>query len=192
MWIGFPTTQNCRRQKIWSLNTLIALVQFTPPRQTRHRLDCFVVSGGRCKLGIIWVTREPAHSSAIFWFDARCNRLLWVLFCLIYCNIVLCIVCKCLYAYFDCEYANWIVNLSIKFALMLFALICIFRRDALHISSVDRIWATLTILLSAWRYHRLIFSDFVFHKSYNCKVDLYINNKVYICCYMVVLNRTTS
>jgi len=28
------------------------IVQFTPPRQTRHRQDCFVVSGGRCELGI--------------------------------------------------------------------------------------------------------------------------------------------
>jgi len=25
-WTGFPTTQDCRRQKIWSLNTLIAIV----------------------------------------------------------------------------------------------------------------------------------------------------------------------
>jgi len=27
------------------LNPLIAVVQFTPQRQTRHRQDCFVVSG---------------------------------------------------------------------------------------------------------------------------------------------------
>ena len=46
MWIGYPTTQDChRRQKTWSLNTLTAIVQFIPPRQTRHRQDCFVVSG---------------------------------------------------------------------------------------------------------------------------------------------------
>ena len=52
VWIVFPTTQDCRRQKIWSLNTLIAIVQFTSPRQTRQRQDCLVVSGGRCELGI--------------------------------------------------------------------------------------------------------------------------------------------
>ena len=40
-WIGFMTTQDCRRHNIWSLNTLIATVQFTPPRQTRQ--DCHFV-----------------------------------------------------------------------------------------------------------------------------------------------------
>ena len=33
-WNGFPTTQDCRRQKTWSLNTLIAIVQFTIWTQT--------------------------------------------------------------------------------------------------------------------------------------------------------------
>ena len=42
MWIEFSTTQDCRRQEIRSLNTLIAIVQFTP---ARHWQDCFVVSG---------------------------------------------------------------------------------------------------------------------------------------------------
>ena len=42
VWIGYSTTQDCRRQKIWIVNTLIAIVQFTPPRQTRQ--DYFVVS----------------------------------------------------------------------------------------------------------------------------------------------------
>jgi len=46
VWIGFPqTTQDCRREKIWSPNTFRAIVQFTRPRQTRRRQDCFVVSG---------------------------------------------------------------------------------------------------------------------------------------------------
>ena len=42
MWIEFSTTQDCRRQEIRSLNTLTAIVQFTP---ARHWQDCFVVSG---------------------------------------------------------------------------------------------------------------------------------------------------
>ena len=45
MYIGFSTTQDFRRQRIWSLNTLTAIIQFTPPCQTRHWQDCFVVSG---------------------------------------------------------------------------------------------------------------------------------------------------
>jgi len=54
VWIGFPTTQDCRRQKIWSkLNTFSAIVQFTPAHQTRHREDRLVLSGGRCELGIM-------------------------------------------------------------------------------------------------------------------------------------------
>jgi len=32
----------------YSLNTLIAIVQFTPPRQTRHNQNCFVVSAVWC------------------------------------------------------------------------------------------------------------------------------------------------
>ena len=38
------TTQDCHRQKIRSLNTFRAIVQFPPARHTRHRQDCFVVS----------------------------------------------------------------------------------------------------------------------------------------------------
>jgi len=45
VWTGFPTTQDCRRQEVWSQNTLIAIVQFTAPRQARYRQDCLVVSG---------------------------------------------------------------------------------------------------------------------------------------------------
>jgi len=56
-WIP-PTTQDCRRQKIWSLNTFRAVVQFTPARQTRRRQDRLVVSGGRCELGITLSTRR--------------------------------------------------------------------------------------------------------------------------------------
>jgi len=61
---------------MWSLNTLSAIVQFTPPRQTRHRRDCFVVSGvavwiesagppDRCVLCLVWVGVCPA---------AQCDR----------------------------------------------------------------------------------------------------------------------
>ena len=35
-----------------SPNTFRAIVQFTSPRQTRHRQDCLVASGGRCESGI--------------------------------------------------------------------------------------------------------------------------------------------
>ena len=38
MWIGFPTTQNCRRQKTWSLNT------FSSHRHTRHDIHRTVLS----------------------------------------------------------------------------------------------------------------------------------------------------
>ena len=51
VWTGF-STRDCRRQKMWSLSTLTAIVQFTPPRQTWHRQDCLVASGRRCELGI--------------------------------------------------------------------------------------------------------------------------------------------
>jgi len=43
VWIGFPTTQDCRRQSIWSLNTFTAIVQFTR-RHTRHDTDRIVLS----------------------------------------------------------------------------------------------------------------------------------------------------
>jgi len=46
VWIGFSTTQDCSRQKKWSLNTLITSALHSA-RQTRPRQDCFVVSGGR-------------------------------------------------------------------------------------------------------------------------------------------------
>ena len=39
-------TENMKSEHV---NTI---VQCTPPRQIRHRLDCLVVSGGRCELGI--------------------------------------------------------------------------------------------------------------------------------------------
>jgi len=55
VWIGFQTTQDCRRKKIWSLNTFRAIVQFTPAHQTRHREDRLVVSGRRCELGNSWI-----------------------------------------------------------------------------------------------------------------------------------------
>ena len=45
VWTGFSTTQGCRRQKIWSLNTFKAIVRFMPAHQTRHRQDRLVVSG---------------------------------------------------------------------------------------------------------------------------------------------------
>jgi len=63
-------------RKFWNLNTLIAIVQFTPPRKTRHRQDCFVVSGvavwtesarppDRCVLCLVCVGVRPA---------AQCDR----------------------------------------------------------------------------------------------------------------------
>jgi len=51
VWTGFPTTQDCRRQKMWSLNTFTAIVQFTSAHKTRHRQDRLVASGGQCELG---------------------------------------------------------------------------------------------------------------------------------------------
>ena len=36
VWIGFWTTQDCRRQKILCMNTLTAIFKFTPPHQTRQ------------------------------------------------------------------------------------------------------------------------------------------------------------
>ena len=43
-WI-FSTTQDCRRQKIWSLN-VTAIVQFTPPHMTKTGQFCCVWCGG--------------------------------------------------------------------------------------------------------------------------------------------------
>ena len=43
---GFPRMQDCRRQKIWSLNTVIAIVQFTPPQETLHRTVLSYLAGG--------------------------------------------------------------------------------------------------------------------------------------------------
>jgi len=51
VWTGFPTTQDCCRQKMWSLNTFRAIVQFTSAHKTRHRQDRLVASGGQCELG---------------------------------------------------------------------------------------------------------------------------------------------
>ena len=52
VWTGFPTTQDCRRRKFWSLNTFkaICLNHTGTPEQTLHRQDCFVASGERCEL----------------------------------------------------------------------------------------------------------------------------------------------
>jgi len=36
---GVNWIPDCRRQKIWSLNTFTAIVQFTPAHRTRHRQD---------------------------------------------------------------------------------------------------------------------------------------------------------
>jgi len=58
-WI-LPTI---RRQKILSLNTFRAIVQFTPAHQTRHRQHCLVVSGGRCELDITGATRARPLTS---------------------------------------------------------------------------------------------------------------------------------
>ena len=48
-WIGFLTTQDCCRQRNWSLNMFRSIVQFTLAHQTRHRtvLSCMV---WRCEL----------------------------------------------------------------------------------------------------------------------------------------------
>jgi len=39
-------------ENLKSEHVIIAIVQFRPPSQTRHRLNCLVVSGGRCELCI--------------------------------------------------------------------------------------------------------------------------------------------
>ena len=76
VWFGFPTTQDCRRQKIWSLNTLVAIVQFARTRQTRHRQDCFVVSG--VAVWTEWV-RQP--DCVCVWSVSDCvgRRRLWAM-----------------------------------------------------------------------------------------------------------------
>jgi len=82
VWIGFQTTQDCRRKKIWSLNTFRAIVQFTPAHQTRHREDRLVVSGRRCELGNSWIKLDQLGLFIDFWakrsFDVicflRCHR----------------------------------------------------------------------------------------------------------------------
>jgi len=45
VWTGFQTTQDCRRQKIWSLNTFTAIAPFASAHQTQQRQDRLVVSG---------------------------------------------------------------------------------------------------------------------------------------------------
>jgi len=61
-----PTTQDCRRQKIWSMNTLIAIVR------TRHRCDCLVVwtesatppIGAFCVWPVSQYLEQRTHSDA--------------------------------------------------------------------------------------------------------------------------------
>ena len=55
--------QDCRRQKTRTLNTFRAIVQFTPLRQTRHRQDRLVLSGGRRELDIRLRPRCQFHTS---------------------------------------------------------------------------------------------------------------------------------
>ena len=74
MWIGFPTTQDYRWRKIWSLNTLLAIVQFTPPCQTRHRLDCFVVSGV-----VIWIESARQVRSVSGLYQSVSGGVMWPL-----------------------------------------------------------------------------------------------------------------
>ena len=63
VWIGLSTTQDCYRQKCEVRTRLVAIVQFTPPRQTRHRQDRLVVSGGRCELDVSEAARRlPIYS----------------------------------------------------------------------------------------------------------------------------------
>jgi len=63
MWIGLSATQDCCRQKCEIRTRLVAIVQFTPPRQTRHRQDRLVVSGGRCELDVTEAARRlPIYS----------------------------------------------------------------------------------------------------------------------------------
>jgi len=48
-----------------SLNTLIAIVQFTPPRQTRHRQDCLVLSclAGGVNRAYLTATLDSSHDN---------------------------------------------------------------------------------------------------------------------------------
>ena len=59
-------------RKKWSLNTLIAILQFTPPCQTRHRQNCFVVSGGRCELSIRRTQLRAALVIALICIAGKC------------------------------------------------------------------------------------------------------------------------
>jgi len=53
-WIGFLTTQDCCRQRNWSLNMFRSIVQFTLAHQTQQRQDRLVVYG-------VAVWTESAH-----------------------------------------------------------------------------------------------------------------------------------
>jgi len=55
---GLSPTENLKSEHVSSI-----IVQFTALRQTRHRQDCFIVSGGRCELGI----RSTAPQCSVVW-----------------------------------------------------------------------------------------------------------------------------
>ena len=51
---------------VYSGSALIAITQFTSPRQTRHRQDGLVLSGGRCELGIRHIVFPvPSHFTSL-------------------------------------------------------------------------------------------------------------------------------
>ena len=73
VWIGFPTTRYCRRQKIWSQNTFRAIVEFTP-YTARTGPSCRVWCGG-----VNWVgptARQVRSASECVGRrrHCRCNR----------------------------------------------------------------------------------------------------------------------
>ena len=76
MWTGFSTTQDCHRQIMWSLNTLIPIVQFTSPHQTRHSatfLSCLVwrCESSRPDRQTVWAVYRKVRSVSALRRDRR-------------------------------------------------------------------------------------------------------------------------
>ena len=67
LWTGFPTTQDCRRLEIWSLNALMAIGKFTPPppNTTQTGLSCRVWRA-------VWIGHN-AHSTAPYLTRQNCR-----------------------------------------------------------------------------------------------------------------------
>ena len=66
VWIGFPTTQDSRRQKIWSLNTFTAFVQLTPAHQNTTQ------TGPSCRVWrAVWIGHNTKYCGETAEYTSR-------------------------------------------------------------------------------------------------------------------------